>query len=83
MQENLENRHYEAQSNRDPDLEEQLTALEKEVASKIPDIRIRNIPVGLIKFSKNLLNNATSGPEVKARERTVSEIIKMINQLIG
>jgi hypothetical protein len=72
----------ETEAQLDPRLIGRLSELEAEVTQKVVDIRLRVVPMGLIRFCRDLMSDATGSAEVQARERTVEKIIDLVEQYV-
>jgi len=76
-------RDDKVQSAADPRILSTLSELESEVAQRVTDARLRVVPIGLIRFCRELLSDANDPSEVAPRMRTVKKIMELIKQYIS
>ena len=67
----------------DPRLLMTLSELEAEVAQRVTDARLRVVPIGLVRFCRELLSDPIDPTELAARVRTVEKIKELVRQYIG
>jgi len=71
------------QSSENAELLTQLEDLEAQVKEQIADARLRVVPIGLIKFGRDLAAGPYSAEDRRPVQRTLAKVIALIKQFIG
>ena len=67
----------------DHELQALLDSLESEVNQKVLDVRLRIVPYGVISFARELIAGSADPHELRARERTVEELIDLVREYVS
>ena len=67
----------------DHELQALLDDLESEVNQKVLDVRLRIVPYGVISFARELIAGSADPHELRARERTVEELIDLVREYVS